>query len=94
MVSDMSNGKLAEVDDIEHYGDAVFDEVSTAFGVAESTIREQCTRDLGMTTKQFCSLVRDTVVSKNCDKIVQIILMYTPMRDNKLLVEKQLRSIF
>jgi hypothetical protein len=94
MMSDMSKGKIASGDEIEQYGDPVFDEVSTAFGVETSKIREQCTRDLGMTTKQFCGLVRDTIVSKNCDKIVQHILMYTPMRDNKRLVEQQLRSIF
>jgi hypothetical protein len=94
MMLDLAKGRMEEGDDIEHYGDVVFSEVSTAFGVEESKIREQCTRDLGMTTKQFCRLVQDTVVSKNCEKIVQIVLMYTPMRDNKFLVEKQLRSIF
>lgn len=58
-----------------------FKDVAKDLNIEESTVRDKCTRQLGITTEEFCKLVIDYMTGKN-DEFENVILRNAKNLDN------------
>ncbi len=92
ILTKLDNGEEVSTEELDGFTREAFQKTNIQFGVKESTVRDKCTRQIEVTTKEFYKLVSDYLLGLNKD-LEDKVVDYCKFSDDPANIRAELQKI-
>lgn len=92
ILSKLDAGEEVSINELDGLTREAFKKTNIEFGVKESTVRDKCTRQIDISTREFYKLVADYLLGRNKD-LEDKVVEYCRFSDDPAEIRAQMQNI-